>query len=489
MEADGAVAQGHAATRITHADGPDPGDPTGYTPRAESSGEVCMRGIRLFVLTAGLAGAAGCTQPGAAALCDAISARDVARAEAVLSAGPVDWLRQQWSCQPAKDAIDLAGGGAAEGTQILRAMLRAGLDPNATFNVSGGGTPRFGGGGRTATGTGSTSTTHSLVEWATNRGADDVVTALREAGLDMRSERTAQAVVAAAGAGDLELLTQLVEAGAPVNVSSGITALGSAVAERHHAVIAYLEARGGQESAGPDRALFHAARTGDVAAVNAALAAGVSANVEDPHTDSLLLRAAAFGQVAVVEALLAASADPNHWSFGESALQAAAAEGHAPVVRALLRRNANANARFDESSETALVRAVQAGHVEAVKALLAGGADPAIAGSTGPPLRFAAQQKRLAVAQALLEARADPNHRSLPNESPMLHDVVIGCENQDFDVPLVRALVAAGAKVGAADAEGKTARQQAEARLAGEARPFYKACYEARVAVLKTLGG
>ncbi len=447
-----------------------------------------MRGVRLCVLLAGLAGASACTDPGAAALCDAIRARDVARAEAVLSAGPVDWLRQQWTCQPAKDAIDLAGEGAPEGTQILRAMLKAGLDPNATFNRSDGGSSSAGSSGRSRSGSGSTSTTLSLVEWATNYSVDDIVTALREAGLDMTSARTAQAVVMAAGNGDLELLQQLIEAGAPVNTSTGLTALGAAVAERHHAVIAYLEGKGGLESAGPQRALFQAARTGDVSAVKAVLANGVSADVEDPHNDRLLLRAAAFGQLDVVEALLAAKADPNGWSFGESALQAAAKEGHAAVIRALLKGRAGPNARFDEASDTALVLAVQAGHVDAVKALLAGGADPVLAGSTGPPLRFAVQQKRLAVVQALLEARADPNHRSLPNEPPMLHDVVIGCENQDFDVPLVRALVAAGAAKGATDAEGKTARQQAEARLAGEARPFYKACYEARVAALEALG-
>ncbi len=448
-----------------------------------------MRRVRLIAVFIGLAGAAGCTDPGAAALCDAIRAKDVAKAEAVLQAGPVDWLRQQWTCQPAKDAIDLAGEGAAEGTQILRAMLKAGLDANATFNVSGGGTTSLGSSGRARPGGGSTSTTHSLVEWAANYSVDDVITALREAGLDMSSQRTAQAVVTAARNGDLELLQQLVEAGAPVNTATGLTALGSAVAEGHHEGIAYLEGKGGQESAGPQRDLFHAARTGDVAAVKAALAGGVSANVEDPHKDSLLLRAAAFGQVGVVEALLAAKADPNQWSFGESALQAAAKEGHANVIRALLEGKANANARFDDSSDTALVRAVQGGHVDAVKALLAGGADPTIPGTTGPPLRFAAQQKRLAVVQALLDARADPNHTSLPNEPPMLHDVVVGCQNQDFDVPLVRALVAAGAKVGAVDAEGRTARQQAEARLVGEARPFYRACYEARVAALKALGG
>ena len=71
----------------------------------------------------------------------------------------------------------------------------------------------------------------------------------------------------------------------------------------------------------------------------------------------------------------------------------------------------------------------------------------------------------------------------------MLHVAVIGCENPDFDVPLVGALAGAGADLGAKDAEGKTARQAAEARLVGEAWPFYKACYEARVAALKALGG
>jgi uncharacterized protein len=440
-----------------------------------------------IILVLGLAGLAGCTQAGAAALCAAITARDVAKAEEVLRAGPVDWLRQQWSCQPAKDAIDLAVSGAPEGVQIFRAMLRAGLDPNATFNVSGGGSAGSSAGSSRASG--STSSTHSLVEWAASYGADEVVTALREAGLDLKSDRTAQAVVIAARNGDLDILRQLVEAGAPVNTATGPTALGSAVAEQHHPVIAYLEPKGARESAGPHLALFHAARIGDVAAVKAALAGGVDPNVEDPHNDRLLLRASAFGQVAVVEALLAAKADPNGWSFGESALQAAAREGKANVIRALLAGGASVNARVNEYSDTALVLAVQSGHVEGVKALLEGGADHTIVGIGGTPLRFAAQQKHLPIAQVLLNARADPNHRSLPNEQPMLHLVAYGCDNPDFDLPLLRAFVTAGAAVTATDPEGNTARQMAEARLVGEARPFYKACYEARVAALKALGG
>ncbi len=315
-------------------------------------------GAITLTLALGLAGLAGCTQAGAAALCAAITARDVAKAEEVLRAGPVDWLRQQWTCQPAKDAIDLAGEGATEGTQILRAMLKAGLDPNAAFNVSGGGSTSLGSSGRARPGSGSTSTTHSLAEWAANYGAAEVITALREAGLDMKSDRAAQVVVIAARNGDLALLQQVVEAGAPVNTTNGPTALGSAVAERHHPVIAYLEPKGARESAGPHLALFQAARVGDVVAVKAGLAGGVDPNVEDPHKDRLLLRASAFGQVAVVEALLAAKADPNQWSFGESALQAAAKEGHAHVIRALLKGRAQVNARFDDSSSTALVVAV-----------------------------------------------------------------------------------------------------------------------------------
>ncbi len=447
-----------------------------------------MRNLYACSLLAGWVAIAGCTDPGAAALCEAIAAKDVAKAEAVLRAGPVDWLRQQWTCQPAKDAIDLAEQ-SAEGVQILRAMLKAGLDPNATFNVISGGTKSVRSGGVTRTTSDSKTTTYSLAEWAAYGSADEVIVALREAGLDMKSDRTAQAVVTAAHSGDLELLQQFVEAGAPVNTATGPTALGSAVAERHHPVIAYLEPKGARESAGPHSALFHAARIGDVAAVKAALAAGVDVNVEDPHKDSLLLRAAAFGQGAVVEALLAAKADPNQWSWGESALQAAAKEGHAQVVRALLKGRADVNARVDASSSTALVVAVQAGHVDVVTALLEGGADHTVPGIGGTPLMFAVQQKTLPLVQALLKAKANPNQTVLPNEPPALHVVVIGCEHQDFDVPLVRALVAAGASVAAKDAEGKTARQQAEARLDGETRPFYKACYDARVAALKALGG
>lgn len=425
---------------------------------------------------------AACTQPGAAKLCEAIVASDVAAAEQALKVGTVDMLRQQGLCHPAFDVLQARDESSA---RILTAMLGAGLDANATLSRSGSGRR----GGRSST------TTQSLVEWAARHAP--YVEALIAAGLDVKGPAAGRAVVSAAAGGVLEVVTRLVDAGASVNepaldefgAASPRTALGFAVAGRHHPTIAYLEGKGARFAAGDVSPIFEAARQGDLEAVKKALAAGADVNAPDPYGHPALFRAAGFGQVAVVETLLSAKATPDTFVDGATALHAAATEGHAAVVRSLVRGKANPNARFDEATSTALVDAVQAGHTEVVSALLDGGADPAAPGIGGTPLLLAVQQRRLPMVEALLRAKANPNQKAAATDWPVLHTAVTGCEAQDFDVPLLRALVAAGADVKATDAEGKTARQKAEASLQGETRAFYKACYEARVAALKALGG
>jgi uncharacterized protein len=442
------------------------------------------RGAVAAVLTACLGTA--CTQPQAAQLCAAIEAGDVAAAERTLASGETDMLRQQGVCHPAFDV--LASGKGSEDTrhQILRAMLKAGLDANATLSRSG--SRRSGGR--------SSSTTRSLVEWASSeRGA---VEALIAAGLDTKGAAAGRAVAGAAADGRLDVVQLLVEAGASVNevlpdqdgLPSPLAAFGLAVAGRHHAVIRYLEARGARFANGDASPVFEAARNGDVATVRRVLDSGHDPNAADPYGQPLLLRAAGYGQTAVVDLLVHTTASLDAFTMGESALQAAASEGHVPVVRVLLAAGAKPNARVDELSAPALLRAVERRHADVVDALVRAGADTNLADGAGStPLAIAVRMRDARLVQGLLPGKPRLADVDAATGLPVLHSAVTGCEAQDYDLPFVRALVAAGADVTATDSEGRTARQKAEASLRGETRPFYKACYEARVATLKALGG
>lgn len=191
-----------------------------------------------------------------------------------------------------------------------------------------------------------------------------------------------------------------------------------------------------------------------------------------------------------VDLLVAAKAALDTFTLGESALQAAASEGHVAVVRAPLTAGAQPNARVDEQSATALLRAVERRHADVVDALVGAGADTNLADGAGStPLAIAVRMRDARLVQALVPGK--PNLASVDSATglPVLHSAVTGCEAQDFGVPLLHALVAVGANVKATTADGRTARQKAEASLQGETRAFYKACYEARVAALKALGG
>ncbi|MCL4808635.1 MAG: ankyrin repeat domain-containing protein, partial [Thermoanaerobaculia bacterium] len=73
--------------------------------------------------------------------------------------------------------------------------------------------------------------------------------------------------------------------------------------------------------------LLQAARTGDVAGVERALASGAPIDGGDPKRgETALMRAAAFGQRATVQTLLSAGANPMAESAGKRTALHAAAE-------------------------------------------------------------------------------------------------------------------------------------------------------------------
>jgi ankyrin repeat protein len=128
--------------------------------------------------------------------------------------------------------------------------------------------------------------------------------------------------------------------------------------------------------------------------------------------ETLLMTAARTGDVATIEALLAAGVDVDAVESrgGQTALMAAAAENNGPAINALIAAGAQRDLREATGELTALGFAVRAGAVAATKALLTAGADPSATLPDGTSmLMLAAINQTYEAAAALLEHGADPN--------------------------------------------------------------------------------
>jgi ankyrin repeat protein len=136
--------------------------------------------------------------------------------------------------------------------------------------------------------------------------------------------------------------------------------------------------------------LVAAAEAGNLDVVRALLDAGANPDTPDADDNGSLEAASLEGHESVVRLLLDRGADPNWADPHEfrTPLMAAAARGHAGVIRLLVA----CGARVDESDdygETALCCAASAGRVDAVRALLEAGADPCKQGEIGTPVEVA----------------------------------------------------------------------------------------------------
>jgi len=169
-------------------------------------------------------------------------------------------------------------------------------------------------------------------------------------------------------------------------------------------VVALLPVTAVAQSVGPGSALIEAARIGDVAGVEAALAGGADPEAADTNGATALFWAAHAGFADVVRVLAEAGArlDPEGTirvvgtgAYG-SPLAAAAAGGHVAVLEALTERGVDLDQPGWDSEAgeragwTAAQWAAFAGHADIVGALLAGGGHPLWhAPQTEPPFQIA----------------------------------------------------------------------------------------------------
>lgn len=242
-------------------------------------------------------------------------------------------------------------------------------------------------------------------------------------------------ITAAARAGDLERVDQLIAAGADVNRSEpdGTTALLWAAYQSDAEMVTKLLQAGADPNAANSfgvTPLIQASRTGDAPVIEALLAGGADVAVSHPTGETPLMAASRSGHVDAVSMLLAHGSDPNATESLEdqTALMWAAAEGHLDVVDVLLNAGADPNkqARVSELTKrstrtdfptggfTALMWAARDGNEALVKRLIEGGADINMTNGDGATaMMLAIINDRFDFAAKLLDLGADPNDGSL----------------------------------------------------------------------------
>ena len=201
--------------------------------------------------------------------------------------------------------------------------------------------------------------------------------------------------------------------------------------------------------------LTEALKLRDVAKVRSLLAAGADAN-EKVRRDYPLNIAAAYGPADMVSILLDAGAvleQPGR--DGLHPLHNAVFSGRTDIVALLLQKGALVDAR-DKLGRTPLVNFAATGgsEIEIPKMLLAAGADPNIesakADDSPSALQYTAETGNLELAEMLIAAHADVNHRNAYGWSP-LHQAV-----ENVRPEIARLLIANGADVNLENKLGKT---------------------------------
>jgi ankyrin repeat protein len=247
---------------------------------------------------------------------------------------------------------------------------------------------------------------------------------------------------------------------------------------------------GDVNASGPDgsRAIHWAVRVDDFESAKRLIGAGADVSVATDYGVRPLNLAAANGSAGMIRLLLEAGADPNASDgAGETALMTAARSGSADAVKALLDRGAVVDTRDAEFQQTALMFAVRANDLAIVRLLIdrkadvnaqtrtgkppawrrpgAGGGshgegivrggwpargmrDPAPGAMT--PLLYASRDGRLEIAEALLAAGADVKAADANGITPLLMAIT----NAKADV--AQLLIERGAPVNAADWYGRT---------------------------------
>jgi ankyrin repeat protein len=222
-------------------------------------------------------------------------------------------------------------------------------------------------------------------------------------------------LITAAANGWLKVAAYLLDHGADVNISppggfGRATPLLAAVNAGNKAMTTFLIDRGADlkfRDGNGDTALHLAAQKGFQAVVEVLLASHAGVNAQDNAGATPLFSAVQGGQLKIIQMLLAANANVNlKDNEGRTVLNHAI--GTSPeVIQVLLAAGANPNTE-DTDGRAPLSYAAQRDGPEVLKLLLAAKADPNL-GKLDAPLLCAIHEKNAASAGALLENGANPN--------------------------------------------------------------------------------
>lgn len=185
----------------------------------------------------------------------------------------------------------------------------------------------------------------------------------------------------------------------------------------------------------------------------------LSENQVDNEENRALFHAASSGNLAGVKAALRAGAKPNFFYHPEdhkNALHVAAENGHVEVVDVLLEHGAVVNALTAKDHATALVLAATLHNPAVVRRLIAAGADLTLANGYGnTALHESCFAGHLDTAQALLAAGAKINAVNHKGSTP-LHMFCYGEPASAHPASMAVYLLDQGAAVNAADHRGAT---------------------------------
>ena len=261
---------------------------------------------------------------------------------------------------------------------------------------------------------------------------------------------------------------------------------------------------------GKDAKLFRALQDGDLASVQAALAAGGKVQTKDENGSHALLVAALGGNARIVKLLLENGAQVNAISdsAGDTALMGAVAKpGQLEVAKVLLDNGADVNAvsaygitvltmaamgenakivkllldrgaRVNFKNNEGITALMMANNAEIAKLLLDKGAEVNAKEKGGATaLMGAAGDGRLEVAKLLLEKGANVNWTNMKGRTALMTAADKG------NLEVVKLLLGKGAEVHAKDSEGKTAIKIADERFHGNIVSFLRERDESAVSV------
>ena len=172
--------------------------------------------------------------------------------------------------------------------------------------------------------------------------------------------------------------------------------------------------------------IHDAAKSGDLAGVQAELDKGANVNAKNQNGATPLHRAAWFGHKEIVELLIAKGADVNAKDDSQSShyvgtpLNCAAWKGHKEIAELLIDNGADVNAKSDWFERTPLHDAIWEVHKEVIELLIAKGADVnAKDHRARTPLHIAAQKGHKETVELLIAKGAKVNTKDYFDKTPL----------------------------------------------------------------------